>query len=113
MPQGSIISPILSNLYLHELDLFMERKMVEANQSGEENAKQEIRNPKYANLSQKISSRLRKIKNLKSNPEQNKEELKETHLEYLKLIKERRKTKSTTHNPLSANTIKYERYADD
>ena len=28
-PQGGILSPLLSNIYLHELDLFMESKMEE------------------------------------------------------------------------------------
>lgn len=48
-PQGSIVSPILSNIYLNELDGYMERLMRQFN-SGQKRTKSEA----YAHLEQKL-----------------------------------------------------------
>ena len=88
-PQGSIISPILSNIYLNELDKFVESLKVEFD-SG---AKPKI-NPTY--------NRLRHLKNKESNPEA----LARIH----KLI-----MKTPYYNALdpSFKKLTYVRYADD
>lgn len=52
VPQGSTLSPVLSNIYLHKLDLFMEQKMKESNDSGPVS----LENPKYKEIHTKISN---------------------------------------------------------
>nr|WP_295077068.1 reverse transcriptase domain-containing protein [uncultured Roseateles sp.] len=56
-PQGGIISPILANIYLHELDEFMHKKM-EAFNVGERRRE----NPRYQRLRVEIYKRQMKIK---------------------------------------------------
>lgn len=67
-PQGSIISPILSNIYLNELDKFIDKLKLEfdtslqlASQAGASSASEKPKiNPTY--------NRLRYLKNKESNP---------------------------------------------
>lgn len=49
IPRGSIISPILSNIYLHELDVFMQDKC-----SNMSSVKQRVRTPPYRELNNKL-----------------------------------------------------------
>lgn len=88
-PQGSIISPILSNIYLNELDKFVSRLKIEFD-SG---SKPKI-NPAY--------NRLRYLKNKESNPE--------IQARIHKLI-----LKTPYYNALDPGfkKITYIRYADD
>lgn len=51
-PQGGTLSPILSNIYLHELDKFMEGKVTESKNSG----KTTTPNPEYKKIHTKISN---------------------------------------------------------
>ena len=46
VPQGNVLSPILSNVYLHELDKFMEELMNEFNSGKERKRKKEARKQK-------------------------------------------------------------------
>lgn len=58
-PQGSIVSPILANIYLHELDLFMEEKCLDVPIRNNK-----IRTPVYKHLDNRmrvIKSRLSKL----------------------------------------------------
>lgn len=50
VPQGGLISPILSNVYLHELDLFIEKLMQEFKRS-----KRRTNNPKYSSYRHKYN----------------------------------------------------------
>lgn len=106
-PQGGTISPMLSNIYLHELDMFMENKIQWAKNSGPTS----IENPEYKNIHTKISNlrqylspnyRYKKIKDI--DKQKRIEEIK-------KLEKERSKIKSK----ISGNGVRiyYARYADD
>jgi retron-type reverse transcriptase len=113
VPQGSIISPILSNLYLNELDKFMEAKMKTQEENRVEGVKHHIANPQYTQLSHKISLRIRRLRRLRSNPLKNAQAIETTHREYISLLKVRRKTRSVKPNPLCGPSIKYARYADD
>lgn len=45
VPQGGVLSPLLSNVYMHELDVFVERLKTKYNKS--RNRKGSIQNPKY------------------------------------------------------------------
>lgn len=49
-PQGGVISPILANIYLHELDVFIEEKLIPQYTRG----KRRANNPKYQQISHRI-----------------------------------------------------------
>jgi retron-type reverse transcriptase len=51
-PQGSTLSPILANIFLHEFDLYMNDLIIESNVSGLTSKE----NPVYKKLHTKISS---------------------------------------------------------
>lgn len=107
VPQGGIVSPLLSNLMLHEFDLFMER-MIKEQESNNKKLKPHITNPRYHSLTMRIN-RLKDKINLNhelSNGTWN------DRLNLSKLIKERRRLKSIIPNPGFVR-IKYVRYADD
>ena len=57
-PQGGIISPMLANIYLHELDKFMEIKIKETNKG-----KRRKPNPEYSRLYSLIHKRREKLRN--------------------------------------------------
>lgn len=106
-PQGGTISPILSNIYLHELDLFMENKIHCVKNSGPTS----IENPEYKKIHTKISN-LRQyfFINYKYKKTKDIDKLKRIE-EIKKLEKERSKIKSK----ISGNGVRiyYVRYADD
>jgi group II intron reverse transcriptase/maturase len=110
VPQGGILSPLLSNLVLHELDKFVRRLIKERKlRYGEE--KKDAINPVYRALTAKMkakrTSSMRKMK-------------KEGHLhftqperrEWRTLLKQRLKVRRATPNPMYSK-IDYVRYADD
>lgn len=93
-PQGGIVSPILSNIYLHELDEFVEQLRVEL-----EKGKERRVNPEYKRIE---SRRYRLVKAGKADTE-----------EFKKLGKLMRTLPSLdTYDPNFVR-IKYVRYADD
>lgn len=98
-PQGGIISPILANIYLHELDKYIEKLKTEFDKKAERN-----RTPEYSSLQWKLSEMRKK---LKTSTEADKQlllsSIKETKSELLKTP-----SKSQTDKKL-----KYIRYADD
>lgn len=55
--QGSILSPILSNIYLHELDEFMQKQQNELS-----SGKRRKANPEYRRLCSRISTLQLKFK---------------------------------------------------
>lgn len=105
-PQGSMRSPILSNLYLHELDIFIEneRKFLESKFK-----KTNKPNPDYNKIDNRIQNITKQERILKAIGEKIKSSQKE---ERQKLLRLRRKTKSTIPVPETAR-IYYVRYADD
>jgi group II intron reverse transcriptase/maturase len=91
-PQGSIVSPILANIYLHELDMFIQRLKVSYDKG-----KQATRNPEY-----------RKIEHLRYKATKSKDfDL------ALKYLKEMQKVKSRLLNDPNFRKLNYIRYADD
>lgn len=108
-PQGGTLSPILSNIYLHELDQFILSEIVEpAKLSG----KTSIPNPEYlrihnrvSNLRQYFAPSYRWGRGL--SPEQEADRL----AEILDLEKRRRAVTSTLPGP--GYRVYYVRYADD
>jgi len=98
-PQGGIVSPILSNIYLNELDKFTEKTAKEFYRN-----KDKWCTPEYDEISRRINQARYKLKSAKG---QEKTTL-------LKLIKEMRNERRKT--PFVSKTdkaIKYIRYADD
>ena len=104
--QGSIVSPILANIYLHEFDNFMEKKVKDSQNSGTIS----ITSPEYKKIHNKISNfRQYFSKNYRRNRSltQKQDRLKK----FLKLEKTRAKIASTLRG--KGYRLYYIRYADD
>jgi len=99
-PQGGIVSPILSNIYLHELDEYMADLCQEFDKG-----KKRPRNPEYRKLDNKLRSLREKLEKNGRNPELIRE---------LKELKSQQKTipYGDTHSG-EFKRLKYCRYADD
>lgn len=106
-PQGGIVSPILANIYLHELDEYIEDKIIKYNKG-----KKRAVNPEYRRLSAKIQGRRKKIKKIKERQQDTIEEM-----QLLREIKELDtiRKKIPASNPMDCNykRLRYIRYADD
>jgi group II intron reverse transcriptase/maturase len=103
VPQGGIVSPLLSNIFGHQLDLFMEDELG-ANRLQTQSEKNARANPEYRRISTQISRLRGKLRESDD---------KAVYLE-LKELEERRKhvpcySKEKRH----PGKIKYVRYADD
>lgn len=98
-PQGGIISPILSNIYLHELDCFVQKMQDEFDQPKVGDC-----TPEYA----KLINEGRKLKRrmAKATPE----EIPALRNAYSQIRKQKLKT---PYKPQNDKKIKYVRYADD
>jgi group II intron reverse transcriptase/maturase len=108
VPQGGVLSPILSNIYLHELDTFMQTKIEEPKKSGPTS----IENPHYKKVHTKISNMRQYFSpNYRRNRSLTREQEQERLKEILKLEKVRAKLSSTIQG--SGYRIYYVRYADD
>lgn len=107
VPQGSIISPILSNLVLHELDKFV-ANLAESHDKRSRGLKAYLKNPVYHKLTMRINRLKKGILELRPADAlfADKKRL------YLECVKLRRRTKSLMANP-EVTRIKYVRYADD
>jgi len=92
-PQGGIISPLLSNIYLNELDRFVEDTLIPAYTHGERRK----RNPEYWRISVQID----------------KAWLRKDRKEFRRLTQERRKLISVDPNDPVYRRLRYVRYADD
>lgn len=106
VPQGGILSPLLSNLILHELDQHVDniQKEKELDNKGR---KPYITNPKYHAMTMRIHRLTKKIDTTRS------PDPRATLVTKLKTLKrERRRMKSIIPNE-SVTRIKYVRYADD
>ena len=106
VPQGSGVSPILANIYLHELDRFMERYANSFNMG-----KKKRPNPKYKSISNRISEYRCEGKAIwqSLSAEERKERTKAVK-EKLKIQKTMKPT--VTHDE-NYKRIQYTRYADD
>ena len=113
VPQGSIISPILSNLYLHELDMFIEQKIKNLEDRNQGLKNPYIKNPIYNSITLKINRRFSKLKILSKDPIANETQIRKNKKEIRELITLRRRTKSVIYNPKFGPHFKYVRYADD
>ena len=101
-PQGGIISPLLANIYLHELDKYVIQLKEEFDRPSENKW-----TPEYQALNRKVSNIRRCLKRCSTENAEKRERL-------LSELKETRKIMLST--PAKLNTdkeIKYIRYADD
>lgn len=105
-PQGSIISPILSNVYLHELDMFIESERIRTDNAYK---KTNQRNKEYEKLDNRIQNITKQENILKARGEKINEADK---TERIQKIKERRLVPSTIPKE-DTSKIYYVRYADD
>ncbi|MBX4163769.1 reverse transcriptase/maturase family protein [Priestia megaterium] len=108
VPQGGIISPILSNIYLNELDQFIEEFQGKFNKG-----KRRVENPDYKKLHTK-SMRLKKKLKDKITEGTLREGEREEIIGYIKETNSR-KMKLPSRDPMDQNykRLKYVRYADD
>lgn len=90
-PQGGVLSPILSNIYLHSFDTYMEKEMAEVNN---DYIPVSTDNPVYKSLHTKISNLRATLKRAKG-----KETPKDLLEEITKLEKTRSQNPSKIRNP--------------
>jgi hypothetical protein len=93
VPQGGILSPLLSNVYLHELDAFIEETLIPQHTKG----KRRRRNPEYVKLSTAIRQARRN-----------------GNQELMFQLEQQRRTipSQDTHDP-NYRRLRFCRYADD
>lgn len=91
-PQGSIVSPLLANIYLHELDVYIEKL-----KTNYEKGTVASRNPNYRKL-EYLRSKANKAKDFELGA---------------KFLKEMQQIKSRLPNDSGFRRIYYVRYADD
>lgn len=109
IPQGGTISAILSNIYLHEFDIYMENLVAESLNSG----KTSKDNPEYKRIHTQISN-LRQyfLPSYRHKRTLSEEQVEERKQNILNLEKQRAKLPSKIHSK-DGYRIYYVRYADD
>lgn len=105
-PQGGIISPILANIYLNELDNYIINTLKTEFDIGDR-TKNQKRNPVYRNLEYKVGQLKKKI-NLCEDEKEKEELIKE----YKNIQKEKYNTRQIIDST-GFKRLKYVRYADD
>lgn len=105
-PQGGIISPLLANIYLHELDEFMENMIVNFNKG-----KKRQDNPEYKHYVYEICKLRKEYDKISS--EGNDERLKEIRTEIQSIDKIRKKLPGFNGHDPNFRRLTYCRYADD
>jgi group II intron reverse transcriptase/maturase len=102
-PQGGLISPILANIYLDQLDKYVEQSIASFY-----TGKRRTSNPAYFKLKTERCTLIRRINNGKH------DELKLVRLQRIKEIEaETRLVSSTNEMDIGYKRLKYVRYADD
>ena len=107
VPQGGIVSPLLSNLMLHELDVYMEKRKLEREASSHGHVSF-IQNSPYKQLTYTIS----KCVKAKSRADLRKEERAEIRTRLYTALQHRKLYRAKLPNP-NVTRIDYVRYADD
>ena len=110
-PQGGVISPILANIYLHELDTFMEDMICQFNKG--ERRKD---NPDYKKLCRQMKIINRELRELRQKFKEGKplnDARKEILRERREIQKKMRVINSRLHVDSEYRRLRYVRYADD
>ncbi|EBT7096799.1 hypothetical protein CPV60_02705 [Salmonella enterica] len=105
-PQGGVVSPILANIYLHELDLYLTQKTLQFNK-GERRAD----NPQYRRLTQRIYQRRCRAEKLRS--EGREDEAQDILTSVRRLEEERSAMPSKDGMDPGYRRLMFCRYADD
>lgn len=106
-PQGGVVSPLLANIYLHELDQHMQTMKV-----GFDKGRDRRPFPRYAALERRVLSLRRKIERLRANGA-DRAEIDAAFAEIRAINKERRKVPSVDPMDPNFKRLRYCRYADD
>ena len=106
-PQGGVVSPILANIYLHELDLFMAEMKAGFDQGAKRRA-----NPSYAVLERQIQRLRRRIDAIRTDGA-DEAEVRECLGRIKAIDRERRKISSVDPMDPDFRRLRYCRYADD
>jgi group II intron reverse transcriptase/maturase len=107
-PQGGVVSPILANIYLHELDQFVKRV-----QEGFNRGTRRRNSREATRLSSRINRRRVKLDALITAGREDDEEAKKLRVEIQQLADERRKHPGTDPFEPNYRKLSYCRYADD
>lgn len=106
-PQGGVVSPLLANIYLHELDMFMAEM-----KAGFDRGKKRRAHPDYAALEYRVRRLRREIDALRSDGAD--EVLIRERMKRIKAVdKERRAVPSVDPMDPNFRRLRYCRYADD
>jgi group II intron reverse transcriptase/maturase len=108
VPQGAICSPILANIYLHELDKFMEEM-----KSKFDRGKRRAKNPEYTSYSHQIERLRKKIDQLKEDEQSNSSIILELRNQIREIDKKRKTIPSGDLYDQTYRRLWYQRYADD
>jgi group II intron reverse transcriptase/maturase len=108
VPQGAICSPILANIYLHELDKFMEEM-----KSKFDRGKRRAKNPEYTSYSHQIERLRKTIDQLKENGQSNSSIILELRNQIREIDKKRKTIPSGDLYDQTYRRLWYQRYADD
>nr|WP_247333783.1 reverse transcriptase domain-containing protein [Bradyrhizobium sp. 147] len=106
-PQGGIVSPLLANIYLHELDQHMQTM-----KTGFDKGRDRRPFPRYAALERRVLSLRRKIERLRADGA-DRAEIDAAVAEIKAINKERRKVPSVDPMDPNFKRLRYCRYADD
>lgn len=108
-PQGGIVSPILANIYLHELDVFMEQKKQEFDQG-----KARHKSTEWQKITGYIWYYRKRIDALKGDPNSETHTMQERYEQKIRELSERQKRLAAS-DPLDPTyrRLFYVRYADD
>jgi group II intron reverse transcriptase/maturase len=109
VPQGGILSPLLSNLVLHEFDLYV-TKIIEEKKNESIKAPLSLKTREYYKMSSVIHEERKKLEKLKGTGASWKEF--KVHRETIKKLIKKNVTSSLVANPKHIR-CKYVRYADD
>lgn len=107
-PQGGLVSPILANIYLHELDMFMEAEMAAFFRS-----KSRRTNPAYQKAARRVGDCRKKVRLLDADGKVDTPERVNLIAELRKLVGEMRTLPSTDPMDPNYRRLRYVRYADD
>lgn len=106
-PQGGVISPLLANIYLHELDLFMEEM-----REGFDKGVKRRANPAYVAQSQQIAALRKKIDAIRADGA-DEAEVRACLARIEAINRDRRKISSVDQMDPNFRRLRYCRYADD
>lgn len=107
-PQGGIVSPILANIYLHELDEFMAGRI-----AAFERGTTRSTNPEYGRLAGRIAKRRERLSRLEASDRADQVKVKATLAEIDTLSKQMRSLPSRDAMDAGFRRLRYCRYADD